>query len=96
MKLHKKQGGAVGSKEELELEDDNSVSRDSRRSKLIAKKVKSGQLNIDHKSGDEEDLDEIKFWSTVDFIIKSTFHTIILLLSFILLDLPMIGSDKAS
>lgn len=60
LKFNKK-SGALGSKEEIELEDESGVSRDSRRSKIIQKKVKSGALNIDDKSGGEEELDEIKF-----------------------------------
>jgi len=53
LKLNKKTGGILGSKEEFELEDESGVSRDSRRSKIIGKKIKSGTLNIDNKSGDE-------------------------------------------
>ena len=60
LRLNKKTGGALGSKEELDLEEDSNISRDSRRSKIVAKKIKSGTLNIDHKSGDKEDLEEVK------------------------------------
>lgn len=48
--LNKQKGGNLLSNEELELDDDN-VSHDSRRSKLLKARVnKEGLLNIDDRS----------------------------------------------